>query len=59
VSPGGLAAAAAGAAKAGVRIDAVRKTFQDFRVTHYEDIVDTSDWGKNQARLGRIVAVKE
>jgi hypothetical protein len=35
------------------------KTFQDFRVTHYEDIVDTSDWGKTQARLGRIVAVKE
>ena len=124
VSPGGLAAAAAGAAKAGVRIDAVRKsheefdfgvarwdliamifpgvsmddegflkrvraslkpggvliveqfnappvegakgppnalfkTFQDFRVTHYEDVVDTSDWGKTQARLGRIVAVKE
>jgi len=124
VSPGGLAAAAAGAAKAGVRIDAVRKsheefdfgvarwdliamifpgvsmddegflkrvraslkpggvliveqfnappiegakgppnalfkTFQDFRVLHYEDAVDTSDWGKTKARIGRIVAVKE
>jgi 2-polyprenyl-3-methyl-5-hydroxy-6-metoxy-1,4-benzoquinol methylase len=39
--------------------NALFKTFQDFRVVLYEDMPDTSDWGKMKARIGRIAAVKE
>ncbi len=39
--------------------NALFKTFQDFRVVLYEDVPDSSDWGKMKARIGRIAAVKE
>ena len=39
--------------------NALFKTFQDFRVVRYEDVVDRSDWGKTNARIGRIAAIKE
>jgi 2-polyprenyl-3-methyl-5-hydroxy-6-metoxy-1,4-benzoquinol methylase len=34
-------------------------SFQEFRVVRYEDVVDTSDWGKMKARIGRLAAIKE
>lgn len=34
-------------------------TFREFRVVRYEDLEDTSDWGRMKARIGRIAAVKE
>jgi SAM-dependent methyltransferase len=39
--------------------NALFKTFATPRVIHYEDIVDTADWTKKPARLGRLVAQKD
>jgi len=39
--------------------NALFRTFEEFRVVRYEDVVDNSDWGKMKARIGRIAAVKE
>jgi SAM-dependent methyltransferase len=39
--------------------NALFKSFQDLRVLHYEDIVETAEWGLMKQRLGRIVAQKE
>ncbi len=39
--------------------NALFKTFQDYRVVRYEDVVDIRDWGKVSARIGRLEAIKE
>ena len=39
--------------------NALFRTFQEYRVVRYEDVEDTSDWGRMKARIGRIAAVKE
>jgi hypothetical protein len=39
--------------------NALFRSFDEFRVVRYEDVVDTSDWGRMKARIGRIAAVKE
>jgi 2-polyprenyl-3-methyl-5-hydroxy-6-metoxy-1,4-benzoquinol methylase len=39
--------------------NALFRTWEEFRVVRYEDVVDKSDWGKMKARIGRIAAVKE
>jgi 2-polyprenyl-3-methyl-5-hydroxy-6-metoxy-1,4-benzoquinol methylase len=39
--------------------NALLQSFAGLRVIHYEDTVDTADWGRNSARLGRIAAEKE
>ena len=39
--------------------NALFKSFQDLRVVHYEDTLDTAEWGLMKQRLGRLVALKE
>ncbi len=39
--------------------NALFRSFQDLRVIHYEDVVDTAEWGLQKMRIGRIVAQKE
>jgi len=39
--------------------NALFNSFAHLRVVHYEDLVDTADWTKKPARLGRIVAQKD
>jgi 2-polyprenyl-3-methyl-5-hydroxy-6-metoxy-1,4-benzoquinol methylase len=39
--------------------NALLASFQNYRVLHYEDVVDTAEWGRKPMRLGRIVAQKE
>jgi 2-polyprenyl-3-methyl-5-hydroxy-6-metoxy-1,4-benzoquinol methylase len=34
-------------------------SFENLRVLHYEDTLDTADWSMSEARIGRIVAQKE
>jgi len=39
--------------------NALFRSFQDLRVIHYEDVVDTAEWGLQKMRIGRIVAQKD
>jgi 2-polyprenyl-3-methyl-5-hydroxy-6-metoxy-1,4-benzoquinol methylase len=39
--------------------NALFQSFQDLRVIHYEDVVDTAEWGLQKMRIGRIVAQKD
>jgi 2-polyprenyl-3-methyl-5-hydroxy-6-metoxy-1,4-benzoquinol methylase len=39
--------------------NALFRSFQDLRVIHYEDKVDMAEWGKQQTRLGRLIAQKD
>lgn len=39
--------------------NALFRSFQDLRVIHYEDVVDTAEWGMQKMRIGRIVAQKD
>jgi 2-polyprenyl-3-methyl-5-hydroxy-6-metoxy-1,4-benzoquinol methylase len=39
--------------------NALFRSFEDLRVIHYEDVVDTAEWGLQKMRLGRIVAQKD
>lgn len=39
--------------------NALYRSFQDLRVIHYEDVVDTAEWGLQKMRIGRIVAQKD
>jgi 2-polyprenyl-3-methyl-5-hydroxy-6-metoxy-1,4-benzoquinol methylase len=39
--------------------NALFRSFQDLRVIHYEDTVDTAEWGLRKMRIGRIVAQKD
>jgi 2-polyprenyl-3-methyl-5-hydroxy-6-metoxy-1,4-benzoquinol methylase len=39
--------------------NALFQSFQDLRVVHYEDVVDTAEWGMQKMRIGRIVAEKD
>jgi 2-polyprenyl-3-methyl-5-hydroxy-6-metoxy-1,4-benzoquinol methylase len=39
--------------------NALFRSFQDLRVIHYEDTVDTAEWGLQKMRIGRIVAQKD
>jgi 2-polyprenyl-3-methyl-5-hydroxy-6-metoxy-1,4-benzoquinol methylase len=39
--------------------NALFRSFQDLRIIHYEDVVDTAEWGLQKMRLGRIVAQKD
>jgi 2-polyprenyl-3-methyl-5-hydroxy-6-metoxy-1,4-benzoquinol methylase len=39
--------------------NALYRSFQDLRVTHYEDVVDTAEWGLQKMRIGRLVAQKD
>jgi len=39
--------------------NALFKSFANLRVVHYEDVIDTADWTKKPARLGRLVAQKD
>jgi SAM-dependent methyltransferase len=39
--------------------NALFRSFEEFRVVRYEDVVDTSDWGRLKARIGRMAAIKE
>ena len=36
--------------------NALIRSFQDLRVVHYEDVVDTAEWSPRRMRIGRIVA---
>jgi 2-polyprenyl-3-methyl-5-hydroxy-6-metoxy-1,4-benzoquinol methylase len=39
--------------------NALFRSFQDLRVIHYEDVLDTAEWGLQKMRIGRIVAQKD
>lgn len=39
--------------------NALFRSFQDLRIVHYEDVVDTAEWGLQKMRIGRIVAQKD
>ncbi len=39
--------------------NALFRSFQDLRVIHYEDVVDTAEWGLQKMRIGRILAQKD
>jgi len=39
--------------------NALFRSFQDLRVIHYEDVVDTAEWGLQKMRIGRIAAQKD
>jgi len=39
--------------------NALFRSFQDLRILHYEDVVDTAEWGLQKMRIGRIVAQKD
>jgi hypothetical protein len=39
--------------------NALFRSFQELRVIHYEDVVDTAEWGLQNMRIGRIVAQKD
>ena len=39
--------------------NALFRSMQDLRVTHYEDTMGTAEWSKNAMRIGRIVAEKD
>jgi 2-polyprenyl-3-methyl-5-hydroxy-6-metoxy-1,4-benzoquinol methylase len=39
--------------------NALFRSFQDLRVVHYEDVVDTAEWGLQKMRIGRIVAERD
>ena len=39
--------------------NALFRSFQGLRVIHYEDVVDTAEWGLQKMRIGRIVVQKD
>ncbi|HEY1341781.1 MAG TPA: class I SAM-dependent methyltransferase [Bryobacteraceae bacterium] len=39
--------------------NALFRSFAGLRVIHYEDVVDTAEWGLQKMRIGRIVAQKD
>jgi 2-polyprenyl-3-methyl-5-hydroxy-6-metoxy-1,4-benzoquinol methylase len=39
--------------------NALFRSFQELRVIHYEDVLDTAEWGLQKMRIGRIVAQKD
>ena len=39
--------------------NALLRSFQELRVIHYEDVIDTAEWGLQKMRIGRIVAQKD
>jgi len=39
--------------------NALFRSFQDLRVIHYEDVVDTAEWGLQKMRIGRIIVQKD
>ncbi len=39
--------------------NALYRSFQDLRVIHYEDVVDTAEWSLQKMRIGRIVAQRD
>lgn len=39
--------------------NALFRTFQDLRVIHYEDVVDTAEWSMQKMRIGRLVAQRD
>jgi 2-polyprenyl-3-methyl-5-hydroxy-6-metoxy-1,4-benzoquinol methylase len=39
--------------------NALFRSFEDLRVIHYEDVVDTAEWGMQKMRIGRIVAQRD
>ena len=39
--------------------NALFRSFQDLRIIHYEDVVDTAEWSLQKMRIGRIVAQRD